>query len=70
MTKTTESPAPKAFVPVTAPAAEPDGHVHGPNCSHGQTAMAPFVRDQPKVGRNDPCPCGSGGKFKKCCGAK
>jgi SEC-C motif domain protein len=26
-------------------------------------------RDQPKVGRNDPCPCGSGKKFKKCCGA-
>ena len=24
---------------------------------------------QPKVGRNDPCPCGSGKKFKKCCGA-
>lgn len=28
----------------------------------------PFVRG-PKVGRNDPCPCGSGRKFKKCCGA-
>ena len=28
----------------------------------------PFVRDEPKVGRNDPCPCGSGRKFKKCCG--
>ncbi|MHC4858613.1 MAG: preprotein translocase subunit SecA [Planctomycetota bacterium] len=27
----------------------------------------PIVRDQPKVGRNDPCPCGSGKKFKKCC---
>ncbi|KEQ16872.1 DUF1186 domain-containing protein [Endozoicomonas numazuensis] len=27
-----------------------------------------FVRDLPKVGRNDPCPCGSGKKFKKCCG--
>jgi hypothetical protein len=27
----------------------------------------PFVRE-PKVGRNDPCPCGSGKKFKKCCG--
>ncbi len=27
-----------------------------------------FVHDQPKVGRNDPCPCGSGKKFKKCCG--
>jgi uncharacterized protein len=28
-----------------------------------------FERGQPKVGRNDPCPCGSGKKFKKCCGA-
>lgn len=28
----------------------------------------PFVRDQPKVGRNDPCPCGSKRKYKKCCG--
>jgi len=27
------------------------------------------TRDQPKVGRNDPCPCGSGKKHKKCCGA-
>ncbi len=27
-----------------------------------------IVRDVPKVGRNDPCPCGSGKKFKKCCG--
>lgn len=27
-----------------------------------------FVRDKPKVGRNDPCSCGSGKKFKKCCG--
>ncbi|CAN7721500.1 UPF0149 family protein [Caballeronia sp. LjRoot31] len=26
-------------------------------------------RAAPKVGRNDPCPCGSGKKFKKCCGA-
>ena len=26
-------------------------------------------RDVPKVGRNEPCPCGSGKKFKKCCGA-
>ena len=27
-----------------------------------------FRRDMPKVGRNDPCPCSSGKKFKKCCG--
>ena len=28
----------------------------------------PFVRDEPKVGRNDPCPCGSGKKYKQCHG--
>ena len=28
----------------------------------------PVVRDSPKVGRNDPCPCGNGKKYKKCCG--
>jgi SEC-C motif-containing protein len=27
-----------------------------------------FKRETPKVGRNDPCPCGSGKKYKKCCG--
>jgi len=26
------------------------------------------IRAEPKTGRNDPCPCGSGRKFKKCCG--
>lgn len=29
-----------------------------------------FVRTEAKVGRNDPCTCGSGKKFKKCCGLK
>lgn len=28
----------------------------------------PFVRQSPKTGRNDPCPCGSGKKYKLCCG--
>jgi hypothetical protein len=27
----------------------------------------PYVREGPKIGRNDPCPCGSGKKYKKCC---
>ena len=36
-----------------------DGKVIGPE---------PFRREQPKIGRNDPCPCGSGKKYKKCCG--
>lgn len=31
----------------------------------GQT----IKRETPKIGRNDPCPCGSGKKYKKCCGA-
>lgn len=29
----------------------------------------PYERADPKVGRNDPCPCGSGKKYKRCCGA-
>ena len=29
----------------------------------------PIVRDEPKIGRNDACPCGSGRKYKRCCGA-
>ena len=29
---------------------------------------APVKRERPKVGRNDPCPCGSGKKYKKCHG--
>ncbi len=38
--------------------------------SHGEeTAKKPKKRSSEKVGRNDPCPCGSGKKYKKCCGA-
>jgi preprotein translocase subunit SecA len=42
-----------------------------PGFSRGpQAATGPIStrrRSQPKVGRNDPCPCGSGKKYKKCC---
>ena len=34
-----------------------------------RTIATSFQREHPKVGRNDPCPCGSGKKFKKCCGS-
>jgi hypothetical protein len=35
----------------------------------GETVKVETVRrEEPKVGRNDPCPCGSGKKYKKCCG--
>jgi uncharacterized protein len=35
-----------------------------------QSAVAQVQRTEPKVGRNDACPCGSGKKFKKCCGSE
>jgi preprotein translocase subunit SecA len=34
----------------------------------GTVKKAPVKRMADKVGRNDPCPCGSGKKYKKCCG--
>ena len=35
----------------------------------GQVAkVETVVHDGPRIGRNDPCPCGSGKKYKKCCG--
>jgi preprotein translocase subunit SecA len=35
----------------------------------GEQVVKQIKLDQPKVGRNEPCPCGSGKKYKKCCGA-
>jgi hypothetical protein len=35
---------------------------------HHHHAEEPFRRAAPKVGRNEPCPCGSGKKYKRCCG--
>jgi hypothetical protein len=35
----------------------------------GDDTVRQVKRDEPKVGRNDPCPCGSGKKYKKCHGA-
>jgi len=35
--------------------------------THGEEVRKPVVRSE-KIGRNDPCPCGSGKKYKKCCG--
>jgi preprotein translocase subunit SecA len=38
--------------------------------SHGDSTLKPETvrREGKKIGRNDPCPCGSGKKYKKCCG--
>ena len=37
---------------------------------HAQDLLpAAPLRTGPKIGRNDPCPCGSGRKYKRCCGS-
>ena len=38
------------------------------NAPKQEKTHAPIVNTEPKVGRNDPCPCGSGKKYKNCCG--
>ena len=43
-------------------------HDHG-DCDHDHHHHEPYRREAPKVGRNDPCPCGSGRKYKVCHGA-
>ena len=51
-------------------AVEDDGMIYHGSREPGepQEKVQPFKRDLDKVGRNDPCPCGSGQKFKKCHG--
>lgn len=66
---------PQAPVPPSAPAryiapkreqvAKPTSTSGG---SDGSDSAGKTVRKGKKVGRNDPCPCGSGKKYKKCCG--
>ncbi len=45
----------------------------GPQSGGGQIGVRPLAQPvesgKPKVGRNDPCPCGSGKKYKKCHGS-
>ena len=52
-----------------APAPRSPSHRTKPARTGGDDAGQDVRRDEPKVGRNDPCPCGSGKKYKKCHGA-
>jgi preprotein translocase subunit SecA len=61
ITATTHEQASSDFEPDVAETA-------GPEPGAPPTAIDPIVNRDPKVGRNSPCPCGSGKKFKKCCG--
>jgi len=56
--------------PVSGPISEVSSGIMGQGPTIAERAgvgAEPVVRKMPKVGRNDPCPCGSGKKFKKCC---
>ena len=52
-------PAQPALPPKSAPATDHDDYL--------ERKPTPFLRTDKQVGRNDPCPCGSGKKYKKCC---
>ena len=49
-------------------AGSPDDDTASAAASATKAAPAPFVRGGQKIGRNDPCPCGSGRKYKQCHG--
>jgi preprotein translocase subunit SecA len=44
-------------------------HRGGGPASNGEGKPSPVRREGRKIGRNEPCPCGSGKKYKRCCGA-
>jgi preprotein translocase subunit SecA len=55
--------------PSTAPASSSGGRTNRQESSGSTESVAPIRNRGPKVGRNDVCPCGSGKKYKKCCGS-
>ena len=46
-----------------------DSRTHKEGEGHHHKKPQTVLRESPKIGRNDPCSCGSGKKYKKCCGA-
>jgi SEC-C motif domain protein len=46
-----------------------EAHTHKEGEDHHHEKPQTVVRTEPKIGRNDPCSCGSGKKYKKCCAA-
>ena len=63
-----DDPAKRHKLAVEMEAAIP--HIHKFWQPHRKSAVQQVKNETPKTGRNDPCPCGSGKKFKKCCGAQ
>jgi preprotein translocase subunit SecA len=61
--------APSPFGALGGGAPRPSQTAPRPARTGGDDVVRQVKRDEPKVGRNDPCPCGSGKKYKKCHGA-
>jgi len=66
------APPASASAPRSAPTADRSPRLvfHRGNSGQEPASAAPVHRDGEKVGRNDSCPCGSGKKYKKCCGSR
>ena len=58
---------PEDSVPTRLPKVDAPVPLPAPDSESDYVAPQPYVRES-KIGRNDPCPCGSGKKYKKCCG--
>jgi preprotein translocase subunit SecA len=61
--------APRSPAPNTRAPARSSGAQQPPRVGGDDAPVKQIRREEPKVGRNDPCPCGSGKKYKKCHGA-
>ncbi len=59
------APPPELTAPPPPPAADPEA---AEPAGQPRPGALPFVRGERKIGRNEPCPCGSGKKFKQCHG--
>ncbi len=67
-TRPARRPATDGQMTVTVDDLREDGGGGGASPAGQPQLKLPLKRDLPRVGRNDPCPCGSGRKFKSCCG--
>jgi preprotein translocase subunit SecA len=69
LTMSAHASAPSPFGAIGGGAASAVAEPPRPARTGGDDVVKQVRRDEPKVGRNDPCPCGSGKKYKKCHGA-
>jgi preprotein translocase subunit SecA len=69
MITSSHAPAPSPFGAIGSGSASAVAESPRPARTGGDDVVKQVRRDEPKVGRNDPCPCGSGKKYKKCHGA-